>query len=183
MLSPRVGMEIVGGADDSDYLNQILGAISGDTDIIGAVAAMNPAAANALQQALNKRRAIVGSSIEGRPLNTHLPMTNGNAAVAAAASVALTATPLRNFKPNGLVVQTDGVSVTVDSVTVANIPMFGGSTGSVAADVYKRDAILPFELDWQVIPQNQSLIATCTNRHAATACCIFGAVFGKYTLQ
>jgi hypothetical protein len=174
-----IGPQIVGYSDDA--LDQLLSAVQGDPDLVGAVAAMNPSAAAALQK-LNKRRAVVGSSSEGYPLNTHLPMINGNNAVAAAASVALTGTPLRNFKPNGLIIQTDGVAVTVDTVTVANIPQLGGSTGVVASDVYRRDAVLPFELDWQVIPQNQSLIATCTNRHAATACAIFGAVYGKYTI-
>jgi len=175
-----VGPQIV-GYDDQSALDQILQAVSGDPSIVGAIAAMSPDLGAALNKARGSR-VVVGSSAEGRPLNTHLPMTNGSNAVAAAGSVALTATPLRNFKPNGLIIQTDGVAVTVDSVTVANIPMFGGSTGQVASDVYKRDAVLPFELDWMVIPQNQSLIATCTNRHAATACAIFGGVFGKYTL-
>lgn len=177
MLQPQ----IVSGDDAQDLMNQILSAVSGDPEVVGAVAAMNPALGNALE-GLKRQRVVVGSSAMGLPLNTHLPMVNGSNAVAAAASVALTATPLRNFKPNGMVIQTDGVAVTVDSVTVANIPMFGGSTGVVASDVYKRDAIMPYQLDWTVIPQNQSLIATCTNRHAATACAIFGGVYGKYTL-
>jgi hypothetical protein len=176
MLQPQIV-----GFDMDSPLDQILAAVSGDPDVVGAIATMNPSLAQSIAAA-QRRRMVVGSSSEGRPLNTHLPMINGSNAVAAAGAVALTGTPLRNFKPNGLVIQTDGVAVTVDSVTVANIPQLGGSTGSVASDVYKRDAIMPYELDWQVIPQNQSLIATCTNRHAATACAIFGGVYGKYTL-
>jgi hypothetical protein len=174
-----LGPQIVSG---DDALDQLLAAVSGDPDIVGAVAAMNPLAGQALAKVVNKKRAVIGSPSEGYPLNTHLPMTNGSNAVAAAGSVALTGTPLRNFKPNGMIIGTDGVAVTVDSVTVANIPQLGGSTGVLTSDVFKRDAVLPFELDWQVVPQNQSIIATCTNRHAATACAIFGAVFGKYTI-
>ena len=174
-----LGPQIVAG---DELLDQILNAVQGDPDIVGAISAMNPPLGQALQRARGKR-IVVGSSDEGRPLNTHLPMTNGSNAVAAAGSVALTGTPLRNFKANGLILQTDGVAVTLDSATVANIPQLAASTGVVASDAFKRDAVLPFALDWDVIPQNQSLIATCTNRHAATACAIFGSVYGKYTLQ
>lgn len=175
-----MGEEFVGA--DAE-LDDILAAVSGDSEIIGAIGAINPQAAMKLRAAVNRRRNVVALPSSGQPLNTHLPLVNGNGAVAAGASVSLTGTPLRNFKPNGFFVQTDGPAVTVDSVTIANMPQFGSAAGVVASDAFKRDAVVPYELDWQVVPQNQSIIAACTNRHAATACAIFGAVFGKYTIS
>ncbi len=179
-------MEIVGAEDLLDILNEV----SGDEEIVGALGALVPglgAAAKKLARANaggRGRRQIIDPGREGgRPLNTHLPMTNGSASVAAAASVALTGTPLRPFKPNGLMLMFDGVAVTLDTVTIANIPQLASNSGYVAADAFKRDAIVPYELNWDTIPQNQSLIATCTNRHGSTASAIFGTVFGKYTLS
>lgn len=187
-------IEEIGAEQD---LDAVLAALQGDTETIGALQSLSPALVSALGNAARNnaqrrmngsagggimQRRILANTSEGRPLNTHLPMTNGNGAVGAAASVDLTATPLRAFKPNQMIVQTDGPAVTVDQVTVANIPMFGSNAGQVAADAYRADCVQPYDLDWSVIPSNQSLIATCTNRHAATACAIFGAVFGKYTL-
>jgi hypothetical protein len=177
-------IQYVSGYGDVDP-SELLAAVAGDPEIVGAAEALSPTLGAAIQAAAAQRprRAVLGSSSIGSPLNTFLPVTNGNGAVAAAASVALTATPLRDYKPNGLVIQTDGVSVTVDTITVANIPMLAGNTGQVGADAFKRDAIIPYQIDWAVIPMNQSLIATCTNRHAATACGIWGAVYGKYTIN
>jgi hypothetical protein len=181
MLSPNMyvqgGTEIVGADDD---LDEILRAVAGETELVGAMNAMKPGLGSALQR-LNKKRLIVGSSNDGRISDTALPMTGGNNAVAAAASITLVGTPLRNFKPRGFLIQTDGNLVTVESATIANQPQFASASGSTASDVFRRDTILPFAIDWDVIPMNQTLSVVAKNQHAATAAGIFGSAYGKYT--
>jgi len=179
MYGPQI--EVVGA--DAD-LEEILSAVSGDPEVVGALSALKPQLGAALSRAAqNRNRRMIegGDGSFGRKSNTHLPMTNGSNSVAAAASVSLTGTPLRAFKPFGLIVQTDGNMVTVESVTIANQPQLAGSTGSVARDAFARDTVIPFALDWDVIPQNQSIVAVAKNQHSATAAGIFGSVYGKYT--
>jgi hypothetical protein len=181
----KMRVEEIGAA-----LDDVLEAVGGDLETIGAV---NPQLKAAIQNAqaaagggskksAMRRRAIRGDTSEGEPVNTFLPLTNGSGALAAAGTVALTGTPQRNFMPEQLIVMADGIAVTVTSITIASIPMLAASTGDVPSKCFSHDVVLPFPIDWRVIPAQQSIIVNAKNNHASAASAVYGSVYGEYTI-
>lgn len=152
-------------------------------EVVGALAATDPAAAQAVASIANgsvRVRQVNGSNNVGIPANICVPFSapGTNGLVAISGAISMTATPNKNIKPTRLVLETALPSVELTSFTIAGSPQFNGN-GSVPGSAFSPFAI---EADWEFANLQGALSAVLagTNRNAA-ANTMFGCLFGYST--